>query len=160
MYNFFYKFWASCKFTNHFIPLFIQRFLDIAQAMIGEIFGHNRLHVDILRFSFIKLGNILLIPLKWPVIFLQSPTSTGYFSNSTVSSATNCWFSTIIATNVKGVWTLTIWVPKSASQSLNGEIVPWLTTSIVVVMNRAIALLEDLEKPILGFCRSIPFVIV
>ena len=36
----------------------------------------NRLHVDILRVSFIKLGYIILIiPLKWSVIFLQSWTN-------------------------------------------------------------------------------------
>ena len=58
----------------------------------------NQLHVDIHRFSFIKLGYILLqIPLKRWVIFLQSWTSTGYFSNSTSSSVTNCRFSPIIA---------------------------------------------------------------
>ena len=49
----------------------------------------NRLHVDILRFSFIKLGYILQIPLKWSVNFLQSPTSTG-------SSVTHCRFCLII----------------------------------------------------------------
>ena len=57
----------------------------------------NRLHVDILRFSFIKLGYILYTPLKWWVIFLQSWTSTGYFSNSTGSSVTSCRLSPIIA---------------------------------------------------------------
>ena len=58
----------------------------------------HRLHVDILRFSFIKLGHILYIPLKWWVIFLQSWwTSTVHFSNSTGSSATNCRFFAIIA---------------------------------------------------------------
>jgi hypothetical protein len=51
---------------------------------------------DILRFSFIKLGYIPYIPLKWLVIFLQSWISTGYFSNSTGSSVTNCRFSPII----------------------------------------------------------------
>ena len=55
------------------------------------------LHVDVLRFSFIKLGYILKIPLIWSVIFLQSWwTSTGYFSNSTGSFVTNCRFSPII----------------------------------------------------------------
>ena len=56
----------------------------------------NRLHVDILQFFFIELGDILYIPLKWLVIFLQSWTSTGYFSNSTGSFATYCRFSPII----------------------------------------------------------------
>ena len=56
----------------------------------------NRLHVDILWFSIIKLGYILYIPLKWLVIFLKPRTSTGYFSNSTGLSVTNCWFSPII----------------------------------------------------------------
>ena len=75
--------------------------------MIGEIFGatgwdpnvckSNWLHIDILLVSFIKLGYILQIPLKWLVIFLQSWTSTGYFSNSTGSFVTNCRFSPIIA---------------------------------------------------------------
>ena len=76
------------------------------QPVIGEILGiiswdpsvckSNQLHVDILRFSCMKLGNIPSIPLKWPVIFLQSWTSTGDFSNSTGSTVTNCWFSLII----------------------------------------------------------------
>jgi hypothetical protein len=57
----------------------------------------NRLHTDIIRFSLIKLGYLLLIPLKWSVIILQSWTSTGYISNSTGSSVTNCRFSPIIA---------------------------------------------------------------
>ena len=39
------------------------------------------------------------IPLKWSVIFLQSPNSTGYFSNSTGSFETNCRFSLIIEQN-------------------------------------------------------------
>ena len=53
----------------------------------------NRLHVDILWFSFTKLGYILQIPLKWSVTFLRSWTSTGHFSNSAGSSVTNCRFS-------------------------------------------------------------------
>ena len=56
----------------------------------------NRLHVDILRFSFIKLGYTLYIPLQRSVIILQSWISTGYFSNSTGSFVTNCRFSLII----------------------------------------------------------------
>ena len=36
------------------------------------------------------------MPLKWSVIFLRSWTSTGYISNSTGSSVTNCRFSLII----------------------------------------------------------------
>ena len=59
----------------------------------------NRLHVDICQFSFIKLGYISHIPLKWSVNFLQSWTSTGYFSNSTGSSVTSCLFSPIIWNN-------------------------------------------------------------
>ena len=51
----------------------------------------NRLHVDMLQFSFIKLGYILYsITLKWSVILLQSWTSTGSFLNSTASSVANC----------------------------------------------------------------------
>ena len=53
----------------------------------------NRVHVDILWFCFIHLRYILYIPLKWLVILLKSLTSTGYFSNSTSSSVTNCQFS-------------------------------------------------------------------
>ena len=37
----------------------------------------NRLCVDIFWFCFIHLGHILKIPLKWSVILLKSPTSTG-----------------------------------------------------------------------------------
>ena len=37
------------------------------------------------------------IPPKWSVILLQSWTSTGYFSNSSGSSVTNCRFSPIIS---------------------------------------------------------------
>ena len=40
--------------------------------------------------SFIELGYILYISLKWLVIFLQPWTGTGYFSNSTGSCVTNC----------------------------------------------------------------------
>ena len=57
------------------------------------VYNSNRLHVHILRFSFINLMYILLIPLKWSVIFLQSWTSSAYFSNSTGSFVTNCRFS-------------------------------------------------------------------
>ena len=67
--------------------------------VIGEIFGitcrdlnvckSNRLHV----YSFKILGYILYIPLKWSVIFVQSWTSTGHFSNSTGSFVTSCRFS-------------------------------------------------------------------
>ena len=61
--------------------------------VIEGIFGHkitgwdpgvcksNRLHVDVLRFSCIKIGGYILeIPLKWSVVSLQSWTSsTGSF---------------------------------------------------------------------------------
>ena len=39
----------------------------------------NRLHFEILRFSFMKLGYIQYIPLTWSVTFLQSWTSSGVF---------------------------------------------------------------------------------
>ena len=72
-------------------------------SLIGEIFGQNRLrsyclqvqpvtcwHPPVfLRFSFIKLGHFLFI-------FLQSWTSTGYFSNSASSFVAICHFSLII----------------------------------------------------------------
>ena len=70
--------------------------------LLGIIGKSNRLQVDILRFSFIKLGYILQIPLKWSVIVLQSWTSTGYFSNSTGSFVTKCRFSPTIG--VGSMW--------------------------------------------------------
>ena len=49
----------------------------------------NRLYIDMFRFSFINLRCILETPLNGSVLFLKSWwTSTGYFSNSTSSSAT------------------------------------------------------------------------
>jgi hypothetical protein len=61
----------------------------------------NRLHVDILRFSFIKLGVYSSINSSKVIgNFLQSWTSTGYFSNWTGSSETNCRFSPIIVWQV------------------------------------------------------------
>ena len=77
-------------------------------TVIGEIFlgiiswdpsvcKSNRLHVDILRFFYINLRYIPWIPLKWSIILLPSWTSTGYSSNSTGSSVTNCRFSPILA---------------------------------------------------------------
>jgi hypothetical protein len=60
------------------------------------------LHVDILRFSYINLRYIPYIPLKWSVFLWKSWTSTGYFSNSTGSFVTNCWFSRIIGHKVCG----------------------------------------------------------
>ena len=71
------------------------RFLGIT-GWDPNVWKPNRLHVDILRFSFVELGYILQIPLKRSVIFLQSCTSTGYFSNSAGSLVTNCRFSPII----------------------------------------------------------------
>ena len=59
----------------------------------------NWLHVDILRFSLIKLRYIMQIPLKWSVSLLHSWTSTGYFSNSTGSFVPNRRFSPIIGWN-------------------------------------------------------------
>ena len=71
------------------------RFSDII-GWDPSVCKSNRLHIDILRFSFLILGYILWIPLKRSVIFLQSWTSTGYFSNSTGSFVTNCRFSSIV----------------------------------------------------------------
>jgi hypothetical protein len=68
-------------------------------GMVGwdpSVCKSHRLHVDILWFSFIKLGYIVSIPLRWWIIFLQSWTLTGYFSNSTGSSVTKCRLSPII----------------------------------------------------------------
>ena len=52
----------------------------------------SRLRVDIFQFFFIHLRYNLCILLKWSVILLKSPTSTGYFSNSTGSFVSNRWF--------------------------------------------------------------------
>ena len=71
-----------------------RRILGIITGWDPSVCKSGRLHVHILWSSFIKLVYILWVPLKWSVIFLQSWwTSTGYFSNSTGSSVTNCWFS-------------------------------------------------------------------
>ena len=72
------------------------RFLGMITGWDPSVCKSNQLHVDILRFSFIELGYILRIPLKCSVIFLQSWTSTGYFSNSIGSYVTNWWFSLMI----------------------------------------------------------------
>ena len=69
--------------------------------VIGEIFVHNR--VEILVFTsptgyiltssglpLLNWGIFYKFPLKWTVIFLQSWTSTGYFSNSKGLFVTNC----------------------------------------------------------------------
>ena len=57
----------------------------------------NRLHVDILRFSFIKLRCILWNS-SWMIcnFVWQSWTSTGHFSNSTGSFVRNCRFFSLI----------------------------------------------------------------
>ena len=88
------------------------RFLGIKLRLTGwdpSVCKSNRLHVDILRFSFVELGYILYIPLNWLVIFLQSSTSTGYFSNSTGASVTNCRFSPNIVPRQK-VYTSVGWI--------------------------------------------------
>ena len=71
------------------------RFLGVT-GWDPSVWKSNRLHVHILRFPFPELGYILYIPLKQSVVFLQSWTSTGYVSNSTGSSVTNCRFSPVI----------------------------------------------------------------
>ena len=71
-----------------------ERFLGIT-GWDPSVCKSNRLHVHILRFSFIKLGYSLYIPLKLSAIFLHSWTSTGYVSNSTRSFVTSCRFSLI-----------------------------------------------------------------
>ena len=77
-------------------PSVIGRFLGTT-GWDPSVCKSNRLYIDIPRFSFfIYLGYILQIPLKWPVVFLQSWTSTGNSSNSTGLSATNSRFSPII----------------------------------------------------------------
>jgi hypothetical protein len=72
-----------------------RRFLGII-GWDPNVCKSNWLHVDIPWFFFIELGYILWIPLKQAVIFVQSWTSTGHFSNSTGSFVTNCQFSPII----------------------------------------------------------------
>jgi hypothetical protein len=92
------------KSTRISIP--IRNKIFIWALVIGEFLGiiswdpnvckSNRLQFNILHIPFIKLRYILQFPLKWSVIFMQSPTSTGYFSNSTGSFVTNWWLSPII----------------------------------------------------------------
>ena len=76
--------------------------LDLARPMFGEnwsITGQdpsvfpksNQLHVDIFSIYFLHLFELYSI-CSW-VNFLKSRPSTGYFSNSTGSSATSCRFS-------------------------------------------------------------------
>ena len=81
--------------TDVFGYQWLGRFLVIIGSDL-RVCKSNWLHVDILRLSFIKLAYTLLISIKWSVIFLQSWTSTSYFSISTGSSVTNCRFSSII----------------------------------------------------------------
>ena len=90
------------------------RFLDII-GWDPSVCKSKWLHVDILQVTFVKLGYILEIPLKWSIIFLQSWTSTGYFSNSTGSFVTNCRFSPIVA-----------WEPKTGPLKENRGIEPIL----------------------------------
>ena len=84
-----------CHFMELFVPMIGEIFLGIID-WYPSVCKSNRLHVDILWFSFIKLRYILSIPLEWSVI-LQSWVSTNYFSNSTCSFVTNYWLSLIIA---------------------------------------------------------------
>ena len=72
------------------------RFLGIITGWEPSVCKSDRLHVDILRFS----GYIPWIPLKWSIILMQYLTSTGYFSDSTGSSVTNCRFSRIIGPHI------------------------------------------------------------
>ena len=83
-------FWDTLLQMNHVtVP---GKFLGIVGQDPSD-FTSNRLHVDIFRFLFIHLRHVLLIPLNWSAIFLESRTSTGYFLNSTGSSVTNRQFS-------------------------------------------------------------------
>ena len=89
------------------------RFLGIT-GWDPSVCKSNRLHVDILWCSFIKLVYMLWIPLIWPVIILQSWTSTGFPSNSTGSYVTNCLLSPIIGSDLMvqhpwfGLWKIKI----------------------------------------------------
>ena len=62
----------------------------------------NRFNGMIYRFFFIDLMYILSILLKWLVIFLQSWTPTGYYSNSTGASVTSGRFSPSRGPRMKG----------------------------------------------------------
>jgi hypothetical protein len=86
---------ARDDFMVHDVKWWSGRFLGII-GWDPSVCKSNRLHVDILWFIYIKLR---YIPLKWSVILLKSWTSTGYFSNSTGSSVTNCRFSPITDVN-------------------------------------------------------------
>ena len=94
------------------------RFLGIIRWDPSVCKSNQWLHVDILWFAFIKMGYILWIPLKWSVIFLQSWTSPGYFSNSNGSFVSNCRFSPIITRGLCwGVGSSLAWAspPKSVT---------------------------------------------
>ena len=65
----------------------------------------NRVHVCILWISFIKSGIYSTNSSKTIGNYFSCSlglTSTGYFSNSTSSSVTNCWFSPIIGLWMRG----------------------------------------------------------
>ena len=71
---------------------------DTGQLSLRTIDGwdvckSNRLHVDILRFPLLICDIFYRLHSNLSVNSLQSATSTGYFSNSTSLSVTNCRFS-------------------------------------------------------------------
>ena len=77
--------------TNYVVDLTMlkttnEQYKERVLGIIGwdpSVSKSNRLHVDIFRLFFANLRCILLIPLKWWVIFLKSWTSIDYFSNWT-----------------------------------------------------------------------------
>ena len=71
----------------------IYRFFFNIIGQNPSVSNPDRFHVVIFRLFFIDLRYILLISFKQSLIFMNSWTSTGYFSNSTGSSGTSGQFS-------------------------------------------------------------------
>ena len=80
-----------------------EKFLGIVGQDLNDS-KYDRLHVDIFWFAFHSFEVYSIISLKWSVILLKSPTSPGYFSNSTGSSPTNRPFSLDIDPCIILIW--------------------------------------------------------
>ena len=109
------------------------------RPVIGEIFGHNHSKS------------------KWSVIFLQSPTSTGYFSNSTGSSVTNCRFSPIIGKDQNSYPTdsnLRLHQGQHRSPKIH-HLVPVSRTAVEVTASPVLHLHRSYIPETWGRCRNI-----
>ena len=90
------------------------RFLGIV-GWDPSVSKSNCLCVDIVWISFTTFKRWTIdLSLKWSIIFLQSWTSTGYFSNSTGSSVTSGWFSSVVALVILLTW---MWAYETLSYS-------------------------------------------